>query len=134
LASAVKNTLIPGGAVVASLITKLPRGKNTNIGSVTAQNDVVAFSISEPTGDSQGGMVIQAVGGVTPTYALNVSIDQGVSWGSLPATTTLGAAAFGDTSSFQAIYTISGYGSGAQFRFGRTDATGGAAVVWGLIG
>jgi hypothetical protein len=122
--------------VVPSLVTKLTRGFPAKLGSVTAQNDVVAFTVPEPTRDNQGAVVIQAIGGVTPTYALEASLDGGVSWFTLTvaANPTISAASFGDTSSFAAVYTIAGFGSGAQFRFGRTDATGGAAVVWALVG
>jgi len=104
------------------------------LGVVTSQNDVVAFFIPEPTRDNQGVLVIQSVGGVTPTYALEVSIDGGATFGTLGPTTTLSSASFGDTSSFIATYPVSGMGAGAQFRFGRTDATGGAANVFALVG
>jgi len=124
--------------VMPNLVTKLTRGFPVKLGSVTAANDVVAFTVPEPTRDNQGAVVIQAIGGVTPTYGLEASLDGGVSWFSVapPAAPNpvIGAALFGDTSSFAAVYTIAGFGSGAQFRFGRTDATGGAAVVWALVG
>ena len=139
MASTTKNQLSAANAtVVPTLVTKLTRGFPAKLGSVTAQNDVVAFTIPEPTRDNQGALVIQAVGGVTPTYGLEASLDGGVSWFSVAQAAApnpvIGAALFGDTSSFAAVYQVSGFGSGAQFRFGRTDATGGAAAVWALVG
>src|SRR6516162_7945155 len=68
------------------------------LGAVTAANDVVAFTIPEPTRDNQGVLLIQSVGGVTPTYALEVSIDGGATFATIAPTTTLAAASFGDTS------------------------------------
>jgi hypothetical protein len=141
--SAVKNTLIPGGAVVLPLVTKVTRGKSTNLGAITAAGDVVAFTISEPVYNSEGGLIIQTTGGVSLTPVLEVSIDGAVTWFTFPVVTTVGVFTLfaitgqpgADTAAtFAGQYFIGGLGSGAQFRFGRTDAGGGAATVWVLCG
>src|SRR5471030_2608172 len=138
-----KNTLIPGGVAVPSLVTKLTKGKNTNLGVIALAGDVVTFGISEPSGDSQGGMTLQvSPGGVigAGTFALEVSIDQGASWSVMPPSTTptlaLSGQPGGDTAAiFAAVYAISGFGSGATFKFGFVVApTSGSFAVWGLMG
>jgi hypothetical protein len=141
MASASKNT--QGGNVVPSLVGKLPKGRNVNLGSIAAAGDVVTFTISEPSGDSQGGMVIQVgPGGGTlgaGTFALEVSIDQGATWAVMPPgtpTMALTGQPGGDAAAtFMAVYTISGFGSGATFKFGFVVVpTSGTYPVWGLIG
>jgi hypothetical protein len=138
--SASKNALQPGGPVVVALVTKLTKGRNINLGSIAAAGDVVTFGISEPTGDSQGGMIIQvSAGGVlgAGTFALEVSIDNGVSWANMaPLTLTLTGQPGADTpANFMAVYTISGFGSGSVFKFGFVVApTSGSFPVWGLMG
>ena len=135
MASAIKNLGGKPSKLARGVAGVGPSGAEpAAIGTVTAQNDVVAFTIPEPTRDNQGVLLIQAVGGVTPTYSLEVSIDGGATFGVITPASTLGAAAFGDTSAFLATYTVSGMGAGAQFRFGRTDATGGGANVFALVG
>jgi len=135
MASAIKNLGSKPFKLTRGVAGTGPSGAQPSpLGTVTAQNDVVAFFVPKPTRDNQGALIIQAVGGVTPTYSLEVSIDGGLTFGVITPTTTFGAAAFGDTSSFIATYPVSGMGSGAQFRFGRTDATGGAANVFALVG
>lgn len=141
MASAVKNTLQPGGVVVPTLITKLTRGKNFQLGSIAAAGDVVAFSVPEPTRDNQGFVVIQVTSTVAlvgPTFALEVSIDNAVSWAVLaPSTTlTLTGQPGGDTAAqFMATYQVAGMGAGAQFRFGLSAVTsGGPAAVFALVG
>jgi hypothetical protein len=140
--SASKNLM--GGNVVPTLVTKLPKGRNVNLGNIVAAGDVVTFAISEPSGDSQGGMVIQVgPGGGTlgaGTFALEVSIDQGVSWAVIPPSATPTLALTGQpggdaAASFAAVYAISGMGSGATFKFGFVVVpTSGTYPVWGLIG
>lgn len=114
---------------------KLVRGRPFNLGTVTAQNDAVQFSIPSDTFYNQGGMVIELVGGTTPTCALECSLDGAITWFTVTTPTVITTAAFGDTASKAtfAPINISGFG-GATFRFGRTDATGGAAQVWVLVG
>lgn len=135
MAAAIKNTLSPGGVVVATLVTKLPRGKCTNLGTLGAANDAVAFSISEPTRDHQGLLVIQVVGNlVGGTYKLEYSLDGGTSWTDLASTTATATADFGDTAAITGnTYTVSGFG-GATFRFGTTAFTSGTGTVWALVG
>lgn len=129
-----------GGNIVPVLVTKLPKGKNVNLGSIAAAGDVVTFGLSEPTGDSQGGLVIQVSPGGTlgaGTFALEVSIDQGASWANMaPLTLAVTGQPGADTAAiFMAVYTISGFGSGSIFKFGFVVApTSGTFPVWGLIG
>lgn len=112
---------------------KLNRGTPVKLGTVVAANDAVQFSISEPTRDHQGVLFFQFVGGTTPTAKIEVSLDGGLTWSDL-AFTAITTADFGDTAATQAgAVTVSGLG-GATFRLGRTDAGGGNAVVWALVG
>lgn len=141
--SANKNTLIPGGVVVPTLVTKLPRGKPTNLGTITAAGDVVSFTFSEPSGMNQGFLVIQLAGGTTPVGVLECSLDGGATWFTFPVASTTGIfflyAITGQpgadpAATFAGQYNVGGFGSGALFKFGRTDAGGGGAVVWALVG
>ena len=146
MASASKNT--QSGTVVPTLVTKLPKGKNVNLGSIAVSGDVVSFAISEPTKDSNGWLVIQVgVGTVSlgpGTFGLEVSIDQGASWFTFPTTSTseqtivfgLTGQPGSDTAAiFAASYHIAGFGSGALFKFGFTASpTSGSCPVWALVG
>lgn len=115
--------------------TKLTRGSPANLGTITAANDVVAFTVSEPSNFHQAKVVIQVASGLTnPTFAMEFSLDGGNSWTDIPLTPVL-TADFGDTAASGGMSVdISGQGSGAIFRFGRTDGNGGAAAVWALVG
>lgn len=134
MASTVKNSM--GGNVVPTLVTKLTRGKAALLGTIVAANDVVRFSIPEPTRDNQGALCIEMVGGTTPTGLLNASLDGGTTWFAVTLPTVITTAAFGDTASTGTFYPIvvSGLGAGAIFEFGRTDANGGNTNVWALVG
>ena len=143
MASVVKNTLAPGGPVVPSLVTKLTRGKPANLGTIVAAGDVVAFTVPEPSREHQGFLVIQTAGGTTPTVVLEGSLDGGATWFTFPTVATTGIffpyAITGQSgadpaATFAGQYNVSGHGAGTLFRFGRTDAGGGNAVVWALIG
>lgn len=139
MASVNKNTLSPGGAIVSTLVTKLTRGKNVNLGTLAANGDVVSFTVPEPSRDHQGNIVIQVnptgtlAGG---TFALEVSIDQGASWAVLAGTAlTLTGQPGGDTAAiFMAQYNVSGFGAGAIFKFGLSALTSGSGAVWALVG
>jgi hypothetical protein len=131
-----------GGTVVTPLVIKLTRGYPAKLGTVTASGDVVSFSLPEPSYFNQAGLVIQVAGGTTPTFALEVSIDGGATWATFPTTSTDDAVILltltgqpgGDpAATFMAKYFVDGMAS-ALFRFGRTDANGGNAVVWALVG
>jgi hypothetical protein len=135
MASTLKN---PAGQII-----KLTRGFSAKLGTIAASGDVVAFTVPEPSFMSQGFLVIQGVGGTTPTFALEVSLDGGTTWFTFPTTSTTGVEFVfaltgqpgGDTAaSFAAQYNIGGFGSGALFKFGRTDANGGNTIVWALVG
>ncbi len=148
MASASKNALSPGGAVVPTLVTKLPKGKNTNLGTIAVSGDVVSFTISEPTRDSNGWMVIQVgVGTVSlgaGAFVLEASIDQGASWFTYPTTSTselvqvftlTGQPGSDAAAIFAAKYAIAGFGSGALFKFGfSASPTSGSCPVWALVG
>ena len=129
MAASVKNTPFPG-------TIKLTRGKAAHLGTIVAANDAVQFTVPEPTRDNQGALCIQMVGGTTPTGLLEASLDGGTTWFVVTLPTVITTAAFGDTATTGTFYpiTISGLGSGALFRFGRTDAGGGNCVVWALVG
>jgi hypothetical protein len=147
MASTIKNSLTAGGTAVPTLVTKLNRGRHTNLGILALAGDVVTFSISEPTFDSNGWLLIQVAPGVSlgsGTFSLECSIDQGASWFTFPAVTTAEAVFVfgltgqpgGDTATvFAAKYQIGGFGGGALFRFGFVVApTSGSSAVWALIG
>lgn len=123
-------------ANVVNKSTKLTRGFPAQLGTITAANDVVTFTLSEPTRDHQGVLVIQVRNGpVAGVYKLEASIDGAVSWGDIATLSTTTTADFGDqAASVLNTYTVSGFGSGALFRFGRTDATGGGGIVFALVG
>lgn len=125
--------------VIPSLVLKLTRGFWTKLGQLTAANTGVAFSISEPTYNSQGVMAIQVNGTAGTTATLECSIDGGNNWFIVPALS--GAAAYsvtgqltGDSAAAAAFaYTISGLG-GALFKFGYAGAGVPTATVFALIG
>jgi hypothetical protein len=126
---------------------KLTRGFPANLGTIAVAGDVVAFTVPEPSRDHQGNLVIQVGAGVTlgaGTFALEVSLDAGASWFTFPTTNTTGVAFLyalagqpgSDTAAiFAAQYNVSGFGAGAQFRFGFVTApTSGSSPVWALVG
>lgn len=134
MASALKNALG---------ITKLTRGKPVNLGTITSAGDVVGFTVPEPSRDHQGFLVIQLAGGTTPSPVLEASIDGGATWFVFPTASTTGIffsyAITGQPGSdtaatFGGQYNVSGHGAGTLFKFGRTDANGGGAAVWALVG
>ena len=137
--SATVNTLSPGGAVVPSLVTKLPRGKNTQLGTLVAANNAVAFTISEPTRDNQGALIIQTSGTAGTTATLEGSIDNGNTFFVIPASTTPTLALTGQltgdsAATFAAVYQVAGMGSGCLFKFGFAGAGVPTAVVFALAG
>jgi len=143
MAASIKNTLTPAGAVVPTLVTKLTRGKPANLGTIVAAGDAVAFTVPEPSRDHQGFLVIQLSGGTTPTPVLEASLDGGATWFTFPTVVTVGVffpyaitgQIGGDAAAtFGGQYNVSGHGAGTIFRFGRTDAGGGNAVVWAFVG
>lgn len=114
--------------------TKLTRGRPVNLGTIVAANDAVAFAVPEPSREHQGFIVIECVGGTTPTLKLEASIDGGTTFFDI-SPTFITTADFGDPASTGAAQVnVSGYGAGAQFRLGRTDANGGNCAVWVLCG
>lgn len=121
-------------------IPALTRGKPAKIGTLTAINQAVQWSVPEPSRDHQGFMVIQVPTGATGTVTaiLEVSLDGGVTWAGWPVGTqgTTGSSPLsGDTqASFTANYQIQGM-AGAAFRFGFSGATTvTSADVYVLVG
>lgn len=141
MASSNKNQLSASNAtVVASAVAKLTRGSAAKLGSIQAAGDVVSFTVPEPTRDNQGFVVIQVAGTafVGATFALEVSIDGGATWGVLAAATTLAVTGQpgSDTAAILCnVYQIAGFGAGAIFKFGLSSVTsGGPGAVWALVG
>lgn len=136
MAVAIKNTLVIGGPAVPAIVIKLPRGKPVNLGVIVAANDVVRFTVPEPTRDNQGVLCIQMVGGTTPTGLLNASLDGGTTWFAVPLPTVIITAGLTEAATTGTFYpiTVSGLGSGTTFEFGRSDANGGNTNVWALVG
>jgi hypothetical protein len=137
--SATVNTLVPGGAVVPTLVTKLTRGKFAQLGTLIAANTAVAFTIPEPTRDNQGVLIIQTSGTAGTTATLEGSIDGGNTFFVIPASTTptlaITGQLTGDTAAtFAAAYQVSGMGSGCLFKFGFAGAGVPTAIVFALVG
>ena len=120
----------------AGQITKLTRGKPVNLGTLTAANTAVAFTVPEPTYWSQGLVIIQVPGTAGTTATLEISIDGGVTFLPLAITTlTVGTPLTGDTAC-TAFYQFNcgGMGSGALFKFGYSGAGVPNTAVWALVG
>lgn len=120
-------------------VVKLTRGKNTNLGTISAAGSIVAFNVPEPSRDHQGNIVIQVgpTGALTgATFALEVSIDNGASYATLTGTAlTLTGQPGSDTAAiFMTQYNVSGFGAGALFKFGLSAVTSGSGAVWALCG
>jgi hypothetical protein len=130
MASLVKNQ---GGKA-----QKLTRGFPVNLGTLAANGDVVAFTVPEPSRDHQGNLVIQVGPGITGgTFALEVSLDGAVSWAVVTGTSlgVSGQPGSDNAAVFAAQYNVSGFGAGAQFRFGLATApTSGSSAVTVLVG
>lgn len=133
--AATVNTLIPGGAVVPPLVTKLTRGKPVNLGTLVAANTAVAFTVPEPTRDNQGFVVLQVTGTAGTTATLEVSIDGGATFVTLTLTPLGVTTLTGDTAATAGYQVqIAGYGAGALFKFGYGGAGVPTAAVWALVG
>jgi hypothetical protein len=108
------------------------------LGSIIALNAPVQFGVCESL-PTRGQLTISAFqsGLSAVTAVLECSIDQGVSWFSIPSTSTFfGSTTFtGDTAAIVASrYDVSGL-CGSQMRFGFTAATGlTSCPVYGLQG
>lgn len=119
--------------VVNSIKYKLNVGRPINLGTITNANDAVQFSVGSPSKDFRGKLVFQFVGGTNPTPKLEFSLDGATSWTDIAFIGTTNSADFGDTAALGGTANIDGMG-GASFRLGRSDANGGGAVVWALVG
>jgi hypothetical protein len=135
--SATVDILAPGGVAVPTLVTKLTRGKPVQLGTLVAANTAVAFTVPEPTRDNQGVLIVQVTGTAGTTATLEGSIDGGATWFIIPPLQTFAVTGqlTGDTAATLAFsYTVSGMGSGLQFKFGFAGAGVPTAVVWALVG
>lgn len=120
--------------------TKLSRGVAVNLGTLVAANTAVAFTISTPTFEHQGVLILQTTGTVGTTAVLEGSLDGGATFFIIPA--VAGASAFsvtgqltGDTAATSAFsYVVSGLGGGCLFKFGYTGVGVPAATVWAMVG
>ena len=136
MASNNKNT-IDGSVQVPTLIVKLTRGKNIKLGTLAANGDVVTFTVPEPSRDHQGNIAIMVEAGIVGgTFALEVSLNNGTHWAVISGTNlAVTGQPGGDTAAtFASQYNVSGFGAGAQFRFGLSAFTSGSAPVWILCG
>src|SRR6266404_9785030 len=73
----------------------VPRGRGTNVGALpVSTNNAVQFTVSQLTGTTNGfdSLVIFTVGGAVTTPVLEVSIDSGVTWAQVVATTNASSA------------------------------------------
>lgn len=112
----------------------------TNIGQVAVVNTPLTFGIPDMTSPTRGNLWIQAssAGGAavsTPTWVLEASLDQGVSWFVVaPTAATLSGLLTGDTAAiFAASYNVSGLG-GCLLHFGLSAGTGITALtIWAGI-
>jgi hypothetical protein len=114
-----------------------------NLGSISAVNTPVTFGLGDMTFNYRGFLTIMGGSGgavTTPTYILEASLDQGVSWFAIPANTTqpavvTGTFLTGDTAAlFVNQYNVSGL-SGALFHFGLTAGSAITAIpIWALVG
>jgi hypothetical protein len=104
----------------------------TKVGTISATNTPLTFSLPDMTFSSNGLLYIQASGGAitTPTWMLEASLDQGVSWFVVTATAfTATGLITGDTAAtYAASYNVSGLGN-ALFHFGLTAGTGITAMT-----
>jgi|SRR5579862_1416308 hypothetical protein len=137
--SATVDILTPSGPPIPTAVVKLTRGFPAKLGTLIAANTAVAFTVPEPTRDNQGALLVQVTGTAGTTATLEGSIDGGVTWFVIPASTTPTLAVTGqltgDTATtFAAIYQVSGMGAGTLFKFGYAGAGVPTAVVWALVG
>ena len=127
---------------VSTLPTVLvPLRVPTNLGTIAAISAPLQFGIPQTSQLFRGLLTIVGSGGAvtTPTWVLEGSIDNGVTWFVVPAQTTLPLALTGqmtgDTAPlFANQYNVSGLG-GALFHYGLSAGTGiTATTVWVLVG
>lgn len=97
-----------------------------NLGTIAAINTPLSFGVGDMTGASNGILWIQASGGAvtTPTWVLEASLDQGVSWFVVTGTAaTVTGLSSGDTAAlFASSFNVSGL-SGAIFHLALTAGT-----------
>lgn len=123
-------------------VPKLVRGRPELIGTLTAVEHVVAFSLQHNQDFSAKSLIIQVSSGTVTTFGLSCSLDAGVTWfvvppasATVPAGYSLmaitGQATNDAAASFAAVYDVQGFG-GALFHFGVLTGTVTASPVWVL--
>lgn len=113
----------------------------TKLGSLTALTDYFQFGLGDTTQTYRGNLTVQGSGGAItgPTWVLEGSLDQGVSWFVVPANTTqpivLTGQFSGDTAAlFANQYNVSGL-AGGLFKFGASAGTAITSIdVYALVG
>ena len=112
-----------------------------SLGSISALNTPVQFGSPDITSVYRGVVTITAAGGAVtgPTWILQASIDNGLTWFVIPAQTTLPITPTGVVTGSTAVlaalqYNISGLG-GMLFEFALTAGTGiTATTIWATVG
>lgn len=112
-----------------------------NLGTIAAITAPLQFGLGDTSQTYRGVLTLVGSGGAVtgPTWALEGSLDLGVSWFTIPANTTqplvLTGQLSGDTAAiFVTQYNVSGL-SGCLFKIGATAGTGWTAVtVYALVG
>lgn len=123
-------------------IPKLNRGRPVKVGTLTALEHVVAFSLGYVQEFSAKSISIFVPSGTVTTFAIEFSLDGGTTWVVIPAASATvpagyslmaitGQATNDAAASFAAIVPCQGLG-GALFHFGVLTGTITASDVWVL--
>lgn len=125
----------------------LTRGKAANLGTLSATNQAVQFSVSNlrdaPNGTDALTIAVSATGSLTATaFVLEGSIDGGNSWfavtvsaataGANNSTAITGTGAADTAAAFAGTYNITGLSGPTLFRFGVTGTVTGSGAVWAV--
>jgi len=123
----------------------LTRGRAANLGTISATNNAVQFSVSQlgvpPNGTD--ALTISVGGSLTATaFVLEGSIDTGTTWflitpsaataGQNNSTAIIGTGAADTNSAFAATYNITGLSGPTLFRFGVTGTVTGTGPIWAV--
>ena len=123
-------------------IPKLNRGRPIKVGTLTALQHVVAFSLGYVQEFSAKSISIFVPSGTVTTFAIEFSLDGGATWVVIPAASATvpagyslmaitGQATNDAAASFSAVVPCQGLG-GALFHFGVLTGTITASDVWVL--
>lgn len=124
---------------------QVTRGKTANLGTLAAANQAVQFTIANlrepPNGTDALTIQVPAAGAlVGGTFVLEVSLDNGLSWGTVLAsansagannsTAIVSTTGVADTAAtFISTYNVTGLSGPGLFRFGTTALTSGTGAV-----